>query len=46
MNKEPLILIIDDEPQILRALKTILGANHFRIITATNGEQGLAQAAS
>jgi len=45
MNKEPLILIIDDEPQILRALKTILGANHFRIITATNGEQGLAQAA-
>src|SRR5665648_956917 len=45
MNKEPLILIIDDEPQILRALKTILGANHFRIITSTNGEQGLAQAA-
>ncbi|MCB2146559.1 MAG: response regulator [Deltaproteobacteria bacterium] len=44
MNKEPLILIIDDEPQILRALKTILTANHFRIITALNGEQGLAQA--
>lgn len=44
MNKEPLILIIDDEPQILRALKTILTANHFRIITALNGGQGLAQA--
>lgn len=44
MTKEPLILIIDDEPQILRALKTILSANHFRIITAMNGEQGLALA--
>lgn len=44
MNKQPLILIIDDEPQILRALKTILGANNFRIITAINGEQGLALA--
>lgn len=44
MNKEPLILLIDDEPQILRALKTILTANHFRVATATNGEQGIAQA--
>jgi two-component system KDP operon response regulator KdpE len=44
MNKEPLILLIDDEPQILRALKTILVANHFRIITATRGEEGLALA--
>jgi two-component system KDP operon response regulator KdpE len=42
MTKEPLILIIDDEPQILRALKTILIANHYQIITATTGEQGLA----
>jgi two-component system, OmpR family, KDP operon response regulator KdpE len=44
MNKEPLILLIDDEPQILRALKTILSANHFRVSTATNGEQGIALA--
>ena len=44
MSKEPLILLIDDEPQILRALKTILCANHFRIATAQNGEQGIAQA--
>jgi two-component system KDP operon response regulator KdpE len=44
-NKDPLILIIDDEPQILRALKTILLANHFQVATATNGEQGLALAA-
>ncbi len=43
-NKEAHILIIDDEPQILRALKTILSANHFQVSTASNGEQGLAQA--
>jgi two-component system, OmpR family, KDP operon response regulator KdpE len=46
METDPLILLIDDEPQILRALKTILAANHFRISSATNGEQGLALAAA
>jgi two-component system KDP operon response regulator KdpE len=44
MDKDPLILLIDDEPQILRALKTILSANHFRLATATTGEQGIALA--
>ena len=44
MDKDPLILIIDDEPQILRALKTILSAHHFRVAAAANGEQGLALA--
>ncbi len=44
MDKDPLILLIDDEPQILRALKTILAANRFRIVTAGNGEQGIALA--
>lgn len=46
METDPLILLIDDEPQILRALKTILAANHFRIISAINGEQGLAYSAA
>lgn len=44
MDKDPLILLIDDEPQILRALKTILTANHFRVVSATRGEQGIALA--
>ena len=44
MDKDPLVLIIDDEPQILRALKTILSANRFRVLVATSGEQGLALA--
>lgn len=44
MNKDPLVLVIDDEPQILRALKTILAANHFRVAAASTGEQGIALA--
>jgi two-component system KDP operon response regulator KdpE len=46
MDKDPLILIVDDEPQILRALKTILSAHHFRVAAASTGEQGLALAAA
>ena len=46
MDKDPLILLIDDEPQILRALKTILTANRFRVVVAATGEQGLALAAA
>jgi two-component system KDP operon response regulator KdpE len=40
------ILVIDDEPQILRALRTILTARQFRVSTAGTGEQGLALAAA
>lgn len=46
MRNEPLILVIDDEPQILRALRTILSAKHFQVVTASRGEEGLAQAAA
>jgi len=46
MEKDPLILVVDDEPQILRALKTILGSSHFRVISAINGEEALAFAAT
>jgi len=46
MDKDPLILIVDDEPQILRALKTILSSSHFRVVSATTGEQALALAAA
>ena len=41
-DRDPLILLIDDEPQILRALKTILTANHFRVATSTTGADGIA----
>ncbi len=40
------ILVIDDEPQILRALRTILKAKGFEVATASRGEEGLAMAAA
>lgn len=46
MNLQPLVLVIDDEPQILRALKTILTAKQFRVLTASKGEEGLSLAAA
>jgi two-component system KDP operon response regulator KdpE len=44
MSTVPHILVIDDEPQILRALRTILTARQFRVSTASRGEEGLALA--
>jgi two-component system, OmpR family, KDP operon response regulator KdpE len=46
VNIQPIILVIDDEPQILRALKTILGSKQFRVITASRGEEGITLAAT
>jgi two-component system KDP operon response regulator KdpE len=46
MNSQPHVLVIDDEPQILRALRTILTAKHFRVSVASRGEEGLALAAA
>jgi two-component system, OmpR family, KDP operon response regulator KdpE len=44
MSTDPHVLVIDDEPQIQRALKTILTARHFRVSLAGRGEDGLALA--
>jgi two-component system KDP operon response regulator KdpE len=46
MTQSTHILVIDDEPQILRALKTILTERHFHVTTAARGEEGLALAAA
>lgn len=46
MNKTLHILVIDDEPQIQRAMHTILIKKGFRVTTAGNGEDGLALAAT
>ncbi len=40
------ILVIDDEPQIQRALRTILGAHQYKVTSAYTGEDGLALAAA
>ena len=39
------VLVVDDEPQILRALETMLRGAGFEIETAATGEAALAQAA-
>lgn len=46
MTSQAHILVIDDEPQILRALRTILTARQYRVTAASRGEEGLAQAAA
>ncbi len=46
MSSQPTILVIDDEQQILRAMRTILGQHNYRVITASSGEEGLALAAA
>lgn len=46
MSSGPHILVIDDEPQILRAMRTILTARQFRVSTASRGEEGLTLAAA
>jgi two-component system KDP operon response regulator KdpE len=46
VSTQPHILVIDDEPQILRALRTILTARHFRVTVASRGNDGLTLAAA
>jgi two-component system, OmpR family, KDP operon response regulator KdpE len=41
-----LILVVDDEPQILRALHTNLRAAGYEVVTAAAGEEALAQLAT
>lgn len=45
MTNEPHILVIDDEPQILRALKAILSQRDYQVTAASRGEEGLNLAA-
>jgi two-component system KDP operon response regulator KdpE len=46
MSHAPRILVIDDEPQILRAIRTILTEKGFAVTTANRGEEGLTLAAT
>src|SRR5690349_2707954 len=46
MTAQPRILVIDDEAQILRALRTILTAKKFQVALASRGEEGLTLAAA
>ncbi len=39
------VLVVDDDPSLLRALRVGLQAGGHEVVTATNGEQGLTQTA-
>jgi two-component system KDP operon response regulator KdpE len=39
------VLVIDDDPSLLRALRVSLRAGGHEVLTAANGEQGISQAA-
>jgi two-component system KDP operon response regulator KdpE len=45
MTSPPVILIIDDEPQIRRFLRVTLEAAGYRLVEAANGEDGIVRAA-
>lgn len=45
-SDKPKILIVDDEPDIVRTLQDRLEMNDYRIITAGNGREGLDKAIS
>jgi two-component system, OmpR family, KDP operon response regulator KdpE len=45
MSDAPRVLVCDDEPQILRALKVILRDAGFEAVTASSGEEALDRAA-
>jgi two-component system KDP operon response regulator KdpE len=42
----PLVLLIEDEPQMRRFLRTALGTNSYRLVEAETARDGLAQAAA
>jgi two-component system KDP operon response regulator KdpE len=44
VTAEPHILVVDDEPQILRALRTILAQQNYKVTASATGEDGLALA--
>jgi two-component system KDP operon response regulator KdpE len=46
MSNEPIILVIDDELQMQRALRKILDQNGYRVLIAATGEDGLTLAAA
>ena len=46
MNIGPHILVVDDEPQIQRAIRTILTEKGFKVSTASHGEEALTLAAA
>jgi two-component system KDP operon response regulator KdpE len=45
-NPNPIVLVIEDEPQIRRFLRHTLGSEGYTLLEATNAKDGMAEAAS
>lgn len=43
MSRKDKILVVDDEPDFLKAIKMRLVANNYDVVTATSGKQALAK---
>jgi DNA-binding response OmpR family regulator len=46
MPRKATILIVDDEPHVLRLVKANLESSGYKILTAADGEQGLSMVES
>jgi two-component system alkaline phosphatase synthesis response regulator PhoP len=44
MNNELVILVVDDEPDVVEILRYNLSKNHYRVVTASNGEDAVKEA--
>lgn len=42
----PLVLVVEDEPQVMRFLRTTLPSHGFRVIEAASGQQAIVQAST
>jgi DNA-binding response OmpR family regulator len=43
MERKKRILVVDDDPDILEAVGTVLESQDYEVITASDGEEGLAK---
>lgn len=43
---EPLVLVVEDEPQVMRFLRATLPGSGYRVVEATTGSQGLVEAST
>ena len=44
MSKQGRILIVDDDPVLVKATQTILESKNYRVVTAYDGDEGLQKA--
>lgn len=41
MDPQPKILVVDDDPDIVQAIKLVLESRQYQVVTAANGDEGL-----